>query len=154
MSTPEDNVMDEHQPSIEEWQAFENRQNKNSVSMRTQVEHNLAHARRWRDYHLKFIGHPNAELAMGSKSFFNKYDMDIACYEAYLNQPPKDTSIPRDGTEILVHLESSRITIVKWDADMGVWEETAGDMAYPDSDIVRWSAIDWTPMPGLPGSDL
>ena len=62
--------------------------------------------------------------------------------------------IPRDGSEVIVHLQSDRYTYVKWDAEMELWEETAGDMAYPDSEIVRWSPLHWTPMPGMPGSEL
>jgi hypothetical protein len=62
--------------------------------------------------------------------------------------------IPRDGTEILVMLESGRDVRVKWCKEMELWEETAGDNAYPDCDIIRWVALHWQCMPGTPGSEL
>lgn len=157
-------------------------------TMRNRVLHELEHARRKRDHHAKFLDSKDPEIRNGSKSFFDKHEMDIACYEAYLNQSKRDTEngdlldqlfeaknkireleiaidhlretlgmntpIPRDGTEVFVHLESNRHTTVKWDADMGLWEETCGDMAYPDCDIVRWAPLNWQCMPGTPGSEI
>jgi len=157
-------------------------------AMRKRVLHELEYFQRLREHHEKFLNHENAEIRGGSTSICNAMNLNIACYEAYINQSKRDTEngdlldqlfeaknkireleididhlhetlgmntpIPRDGTEVFVHLESNRHTTVKWDADMGLWEETCGDMAYPDCDIVRWAPLNWQCMPGTPGSEI